>query len=213
MRIVHLGAATFKSRLRRSPLLTARSGLRYSCKPSTAKEGETASPETTTNGRPRGKTLSTGGSCATHVPPIVIMLHPGTGHTESSPYGRNGSTGTSSRIPTPPRVTRPIMREPGRRCKRILPLIRTRGCGSIGLSRRRVRPESCDEAGETSVLMSVWRDDHARVSYDRPGWSRRIGQGVVAGRQLADFNVGLLAAAAACVAFWVLVALTAYWLI
>ena len=29
----------------------------------------------------------------------------------------------------------------------------------------------------------------------------------------ADFNFGLLAAFAACVAFWVLVALTVYWLI
>jgi len=29
----------------------------------------------------------------------------------------------------------------------------------------------------------------------------------------AGFNVGLLAALAACVAFWVLVALTVYWLI
>jgi len=25
----------------------------------------------------------TGGSCSTHVPPIVNVLHPGSGHTES----------------------------------------------------------------------------------------------------------------------------------
>jgi hypothetical protein len=37
---------------------------------------------------------------------------------------------------------------------------------------------------------------------------------VPAGRpESADFNFGLLAALAACVAFWVLVALTVYWLI
>ena len=36
-----------------------------------------------TYGRPRVNVTVTGGSCSTHVPPIVNVLHPGSGHTES----------------------------------------------------------------------------------------------------------------------------------
>ena len=42
----------------------------------------------------------------------------------------------------------------------------------------------------------------------RPEWASPSGRA-----ELANFNLGLLAALAACVAFWVLVALTVYWLI
>ena len=53
-----------------------------------------------TCGRPRGNLLVDGGSCATHVPPIVHALHPGTGHTESSaPCARVGSASNSSCTP------------------------------------------------------------------------------------------------------------------
>ena len=60
----------------------------------------------------------------------------------------------------------------------------------------------------------VRRDDHAMspmaVPVDRPEWDTFV----PAGRpELVDFNFGLLAALAACVAFWVLVALTVYSLI
>jgi len=42
-----------------------------------------------TYGRPRANVTVTGGSCSTHVPPIVNVVHPGSGHTESIvPRGR-----------------------------------------------------------------------------------------------------------------------------
>jgi hypothetical protein len=48
------------------------------------------------------------------------------------------------------------------------------------------------------------------VPVARPDW----GSFVPAARpESADFNFGLLAALAACVAFWLSVALTVYWLI
>ena len=49
------------------------------------------------------------------------------------------------------------------------------------------------------------------VPVGRPGWGTFV---PARGRpESADFNFGLLAALAACVAFWVSVALTLYWLI
>ncbi len=42
----------------------------------------------------------------------------------------------------------------------------------------------------------------------RPEWASPSGRA-----EWVMFNVGLLAALAACVAFWVLVALTVYWLL
>jgi len=42
-----------------------------------------------TYGRPRANVTVTGGSCSTHVPPIVNVEHPGSVHTESmDPCGR-----------------------------------------------------------------------------------------------------------------------------
>ncbi len=38
---------------------------------------------TATCGRPRGKVTDAGGSCSTHVPPIVRVLHPGIRQAES----------------------------------------------------------------------------------------------------------------------------------
>ena len=60
----------------------------------------------------------------------------------------------------------------------------------------------------------VRRDNHAMsrmaVSVDRPEWATFV----PAGRpESADFNFGLLAALVACVAFWVMVALTVHSLI
>ena len=50
--------------------------------------------------------------------------------------------------------------------------------------------------------LAVARERSDRGTYPAPG---RL--------ELAELNFGLLAAVAACVAFWVLVALTAFWLI
>ena len=47
-----------------------------------------------------------------------------------------------------------------------------------------------------------------RSSSGRPEWALPSGRA-----ERAIFNVGLLVALAACVAFWVLIALTTYWLI
>jgi hypothetical protein len=40
-------------------------------------------PCTATCGRPRGKVTDAGGSCSTHVPPMVSVLHPGIRQAES----------------------------------------------------------------------------------------------------------------------------------
>ena len=100
-RLVSLSASSLASCFPRPALLGLLAMPRVWRDPATdtAHEGGTASPGTATNGRPRPKTLFTRGSCATHVPPIVIVRHPGTVHSESSPCRRCGSTNTSSHIP------------------------------------------------------------------------------------------------------------------
>jgi hypothetical protein len=40
--------------------------------------------------------IVTGGSCATHVPPIVNVLHPGTGHTDNIDPWRRIQSGSDS---------------------------------------------------------------------------------------------------------------------
>jgi ABC-type uncharacterized transport system permease subunit len=65
-------------------------------------------------------------------------------------------------------------------------------------------------SGRASRELVVDALSHTAVTGGSPDW----GTFVPAGRpESADFNFGLLAALAACVAFWVLVALTVYWLI
>ena len=85
-----------------------------------------------TCGRPRGNLLPDGGSCATHVPPIVHALHPGTGHTESSaPCARVGSASNSSCTPHHlPRVDPLVILDDSRR---------SRNDGRPGLSFARVK--------------------------------------------------------------------------
>ena len=49
----------------------------------------TSAAAVVTYGRPRANVTVTGGSCSTHVPPIVNVEHPGSVHTESmDPCGR-----------------------------------------------------------------------------------------------------------------------------
>ena len=84
-RLVSLSASSLAQRP--CPALLGLSAMpRVSARPGydTAHEGGTASPGTATNGRPRPKTLFTRGSCATHVPPIVIVWHPGTVTAEAA---------------------------------------------------------------------------------------------------------------------------------
>ena len=62
-------------------------------------------------------------------------------------------------------------------------------------------------AGESRVDTML----RTAVPVGRSGWGTFV---PAPGRpESADFNFGLLAALAACVAFWVLVALTVYWLV
>jgi hypothetical protein len=56
---------------------------------------------TATYDRPEGKMTAAGGSCSTHVPPIVSVLHSGIGQAESiGPCRRVASLSTSSRKTT-----------------------------------------------------------------------------------------------------------------
>jgi hypothetical protein len=48
------------------------------------------------------------------------------------------------------------------------------------------------------------------IRVDRPNWATFVPH---ARPESADFNFALVAALAACLAFWVLVGLTVYWLI
>ncbi len=51
---------------------------------------------------------------------------------------------------------------------------------------------------------------HKAVTVGTPDWGTRVARDR---RESAGFNFGLLAVLAACVAFWILVALTVYWLV
>ena len=51
---------------------------------------------------------------------------------------------------------------------------------------------------------------HKAITVDTPDWGTNVAR---SRRESAGFSLELLACLAACVAFWVLVALTVYWLI
>ena len=105
-----------------------------------------------TYGRPRGNVVRAGGSCSTHVPPIVRVEHPGTEQrTSSGPCNRPPSRRTSStscrvtaatsggewRLSIPVSSCPQTLRSCGRSC------VRTGdGGGSRSASRRPRRPKA-----------------------------------------------------------------------
>lgn len=80
-----------------SPASLAR-GICSRRQPATATRS-TARLGSETNGRPRANVTVTGGSCSTHVPPIVSVVHPSTGQTDNmGPYDRSDSTSASPSV-------------------------------------------------------------------------------------------------------------------